>query len=221
MNPYNNKYTFQPLLKEEISIIDKVWKFIDAFRDETLTKSSYIHHIIKKINKTYNITDFLIYETITEKLYWNLCNVIIDKIYVYDTIKENYKINKSQIVHKLLTESIVGKSSMRKAFIYNGRHNSYMYKYNYPNDFDMLIFSIMINRSTYETILSNSEITLDEINDLVKNPYNSIVEFDYPFPNLNTIKPFVNSMKKRMLNIKKLYYSPNSFENWKIEFENN
>ncbi len=89
-----------------------------------------------------------------------------------------------------------------------------MYKYNYPNDFDMLIFSIMINRSTYETILSNPYITLNEINNLIKNPYTSIIEFDYPFPNLNTIKPFVYSMKERIENIKKMYYSSNSFDNW-------
>lgn len=214
MNPYNNKYIFHPLSKEEIFLIDKVWIFINEFKEVSLTKSLYINKIIQSIKKLYSPVDFLIYETITEKLYWNAFNVIVDKIYVYDTIKENYKINKSQTLHKLLKESLIGKSSLRKAYIYNKKHHSYMYKYNYPNDLDLLLFSMMINRSTYETILSNPNITLDEINNLIPNQYNSIIEFDYPFPNLNTIKPFSYSMKERLANINNLYYATNARENW-------
>lgn len=214
MNPYNNKYIFHSLSKEEIFLIDKVWIFIGEFKEVSLTKSIYIHNIIQKIKSIYTPVDFLIYETIAEKLYWNLFNVIVDKIYVYDTIRENHKINKSQTLHKLLKDSLIGKSSLRKAYVYNKKHHSYMYKYNYPNDLDLLLFSIMVNRSTYETIMSNSDITLDEINNLIPNPYNSTIEFDYPFPNLNTIKPFSYSIKERIANINNLYYSNNPYDNW-------
>jgi hypothetical protein len=48
----------------------------------------------------------------------------------------------------------------------------------------------------------------------VSEPYNSIIEFDYPFPNLNTIKPFVFSIKERLQNINHMYYSDNADEHW-------
>lgn len=214
MNPYNNIHIFHSLSKEEIFQIDNVWNFINNFQSVSLTKSSYVKNTINKIKQLYSIKDFFIYETITEKIYWNLFNVIVNKVHIYETIKENKQINQFQLLHKLLKNSLIGKSSVKKAFVYNKKHKSYMYKYNYPNDLDLLLFRIMSNRSTYETILSNANITLDEINDLTKNITLSFIEFDYPFPNLNTVKPFVYSSKERLYNINKFYYTDNALQNW-------
>jgi len=218
MNPYNNTHIFHPLSKDEIYQIDNVWKFIDNFKCDTLTKNTYILKTIKKIKNIYSLPDFFMYETLTEKIYWNLFDFIVDKIYIYDVIKEKENKTESEILYKILKNSLIGKSSIRKSFIYNKKHKSYMYKYNYPNDLDILLFKIMLNRSTYETILSNINITLDDINELTKNTNLSLIEFDYPFPNLNTIKPFVYTAKERLNNIKKMYYSVNSMENWFIEY---
>ena len=215
MNPYNNKYIFHPLLKEEILQIDKVWIFIDKFQVDFLTRNMYVENIISNISKLYTITDFFIYEVILEKLYWNLFNFIIDKVHISDTIKEKHT-DKSKIIQKILYNSLIKMTSLRKAYIYNKHHHNYMYKYHYPNDIDMLLFSIIKNRSTYETILSNPDLSLYEINELITEPYNSIVEFDYPFPNFNTIKPFVYSSKERIKNIKKFYYVTNAKQNWNI-----
>lgn len=216
-NPYNNKYIFKILSNHEIYLIDKVWKFINSFKEEVLTKSEYISLIINKIKFNYSAIDFFIYETIVEKMYWNLFYVIVDKVYVGDKIKENFKITQTQVFRNLLKNSLIGKSSLRKAFVHNKKHHSYMYKYDYPNTLDLILFQIMSNRSTYETILSNPDLTLDEINSLVE-PYQSEIEFDYPFPNLNTIKPFVYSSKERLSNIKKYYYSTNSEQFWTFTY---
>ena len=74
----------------------------------------------------------------------------------------------------------------------------------------------MENRTIYETIMSNENLSLDEINSLISEPYNSIIEFDYPYPNFNTIKPFVYSSKQRLKNIKKLYYLKNCENYWSL-----
>jgi predicted transcriptional regulator len=221
MNSYNNKNIFHPLIREELILIDKVWNFINDFKEETLTKSEYVNKIINKIKSIYSPIDFLVYELIVEKIYWNLFDVIVSKIHVYDHIKEHVNKDtveneKKYIIRKLLKKSLIGKSSLRKAFIYSKKHNSFMYKYNYPNDLDLLLFSIMANRSTYETIMSNENITLYEINSLVVDSYNSVIEFDYPFPNFNTIKPFTSSMKERMHNIKEMYFYTNASDFWTI-----
>lgn len=215
MNPYNNKFIFHPLSRGELILTDNVWKFMRDFQDGTLTRTLYIKHIIKKISNMYSQIDFLIYEIIAEKLYWNLFDLITHLINIAHTEKIYKNNDKLKSYHKLLKHSLVGKTSLRKVFIHNSKNNTYLYKYKYPNDLDLLLFSIIANRSTYETIMSNPEITLGDIDQLIKEPYNSLIEFDYPFPNLNTVVPLTSTMKERMKNIKLMYYVTNAEANWK------
>ena len=210
MNPYNNNNTFHPLLKEELLQLDNVWNFIYEFNIPTLRKRKYREKITKKIQKLYLPQEFLMFENIVEKIYWNLFNVISAKLQISNLArichnkKHNHKIT-------LMTDTLIDKSSIRKSYINESNNN--IYKSNYPNDIDLLIFSIMLNRSTYETIMSH-DLSLYDINSLVPNPNNSTIEFDYPFPNLNTILPFSHSTSEKIKNIYKMYYAQDSVSNW-------
>jgi hypothetical protein len=46
----------------------------------------------------------------------------------------------------------------------------------------------------------------EEIFNIEIEPYNNIVEFDYPYPNLNTIKSFVDTKEQRIEKIREMYY---------------
>jgi hypothetical protein len=56
--------------------------------------------------------------------------------------------------------------------------------------------------------------TTNIIDELDIEPYYNNIEFDYPFPNLNTIKPFAVDRNTRMEKIQKMYYDKNAEENW-------
>ena len=53
-----------------------------------------------------------------------------------------------------------------------------------------------------------------DISNLQIEPYNNTIEYDYPYPNLNTIEPFAIDNKRRIQNIKNMYYSQNSELYW-------
>lgn len=207
-NPYNNFNLKYPLSNDDIKYIDDVWILIDKLRKTFLTRGKYKKYVTKIINK-YNIDNYLILEKIIEKMYWNLVYKFNSKFYTisktkiynikYNKNNENEQINliKNDILIKniKITESMIDKT-------YIIANNNIFYKYTYPDDFDLFISSIIINRSIYETIMSNNDY-----NDLHIEPYNNIVEFDFPFPNLNTIKEFIYNNEIRKNNIIKLYHS--------------
>jgi hypothetical protein len=205
LNPYNNKNLKYQLSDKEIENLDKVWEFIDDFRETKITRNQYTKYITKKINKKYKIEDFYKYEKITEKIYWNLINKIKSEINIQSEIFNKKNFNTSQIKEVqnkiLMRNNKMKESTINKAFIITN-NNTLLYKYKYPDDLDLLAASIIINRSTYESIMSNAS----SIYNIEIEPYNNIIEFDYPFPNFNTIKSFTKTKKERINNIYKKYY---------------
>jgi hypothetical protein len=209
INPYNNKNLKFPLLKKELKVLDKVWEFINDFRETKITRSKYKKYITEKIINKYDINDFYNLEKIVEKIYWNLVTKIKkDKNLKYLKpeifFKEKYDLNETK--NKILMRNNkIKESTVEKTFVVT-KSNKLLYKYKYPNDLDLLVSSIMINRSVYETIMSEEA----EIFSIEIEPYNNIIEFDYPYPNLNTIKSFTKSKEERMNNIRNMYYYENS-----------
>jgi hypothetical protein len=217
MSCYNNKNLIFTFENHELNLIDDVWDFISVFRTAKLTRVAYRHDIIKIIQQKYTVNNFLLLELLLEKLYWNLFRIIENKLKFEMTMYKK-SIDKEEIImhkNKILKKSNIKESSVRKAYIYNDKKHIIYYKYNYPNDIDLLLASIMINRSLYETIIiNNDKISLDYLNNFGIEPYFNIVEFDYPFPNFNTLAPFVYSKEQRIININKMYYDKDCENNW-------
>lgn len=212
-NPYTNKFLKYKLKNKDIKQIDNVWNFLNIFRITQTTRKKYRDCIIDNIRKNYDIVNFYKYEKILEKMYWNLVykikkdNDIKPKIYIKNISNESIHDLRDKIMIK---NKYSKESNVRKSFVIS-RNKNYLYKYNYPNDLDLMASSIMINRSIYETYLSN-DISIYDLN---IEPYNNIIEFDYPFPNLNTIKNFsFDNKKERLNNIQKMYFDDDSYKNW-------
>jgi hypothetical protein len=210
-NPYNNIKLKFPLSERELKNIDKVWEFINDFRETKITRNKYKKYIIKKLKNKYDIKDFYNLENVVEKLYWNLAQKIKEEINLKPEIfyKETFDLNQTK--NKILMRNNkIKESTIDKTYIIT-KSNKLLYKYRYPNDLDLLVSSIMINRSIYETIMSDEA----EIFNLEIEPYSNIVEFDYMYPNLNTIKSFTKTKSERMNNIKNMYYDDKIYQNTK------
>ncbi len=201
-NPYNNNNLKFPLSIKELKMLDETWKFLTDFRETKLTRKKYKIYMTQKIKNEYNIKEFYILEKNAEKLYWNLVAKIKKDFHLKSEIflKENLDLNETK--NKILMRNNkIKESTVEKTFIFV-KNNKLLYKYKYPDDLDLIVSSIMINRSVYETIMSEE----NDIFSIEIEPYNNIIEFDYLFPNLNTIKSFTQTKKERMNNIYKMFY---------------
>jgi hypothetical protein len=212
VNPYNNIDLKFSLTNEETKYIDEMWVFIDVFRVSELTRSKYRAKIIKSIISKYNIKTFYFFEYMVEKIYWNLMIKLKIDLDMRPEIflKKEKKYNAEHIENKILMRNKkIKESTVRKTYIIT-KNNNLLYKYQYPNHLDLLASSIMQNRSIYESIMSNKLFLFD----IEIEPYNNNIEFDYPYPNLNTIKYFQISKKKRLDSIFNLYFCDNAEKNW-------
>jgi len=199
MDLYTNNNIPYRLTKKELKKIDSVWDFIYDFQESYLSRYSYRTKIFEKIKNKYTIDEFCLYESIVEKMYWRLINTLELSIERDSKIFTETNVSKNIEKKILITNKNIKNSSIKKTYIITDKR--ILYKYKYPDDLDIIASSIMINRSTYETIL------LGHVNifDLVTEPYHNIVEFDYPFPNISTIMYQNTDNDTRLKNIKKMY----------------
>ena len=122
--------------------------------------------------------------------------------------------------HALLNfyENSSYRSFINKIIIYDDKENDYYYK---PMEGSSHIFSknifnvatskIFQNRTTYEDIMANTK--------LLKKTYESYIpefyyEYDYAYPNMNYVKPFIQSDDYRKYRIDKMYYTDDSENSW-------
>ncbi|QKF94293.1 hypothetical protein QKU48_gp0835 [Fadolivirus algeromassiliense] len=97
-NIYNNNLLKYPLDSNEIKNIDKVWKLINIFKKPYIYVTEYRKYLVKQIRKNYTIDEFYEYESIINKLLWNLrwlifplfVNDKMSKLEYVDLIKNNY-----------------------------------------------------------------------------------------------------------------------------------
>lgn len=218
MSVYTDKILKYPLKRKELKLLDDVWNFLDIFRITFITRSEFRDYIINQIKMRFTLKQFYRYEKIVEKLYWNMCELLGTRIDIDNVFFKKYDIkNRNVVINNILKESNIGRTTIKKAYVINKNDNTIYYKYNYPDDFDLLMYSIMTNRILYETIIMNkNKITLEYLDKLIDQPFESIIEFDYPFPNINTFMPFCCSKDERKMNIFKMYYDDreNVENNW-------
>jgi hypothetical protein len=69
---YKNKYLKHPLTEEEIKQLPQVWKFLKYFKKRFIFITDYRDYIIDKINAKYTPEEFYKYESILNKMFWNL-----------------------------------------------------------------------------------------------------------------------------------------------------
>jgi hypothetical protein len=214
----NNKLKF-PLTDNEYNCLDKVYNFINDFNFMEYNLKTYRSKIINLIRKKYSINEFMYYEKIAEKLFWNLRY----KTYMY--FLNNYNIIKLQSGTLNEVNSLFHKDNSYRSFINKliliqdkNLQNKYFYKkmegsshiFN-KNKFNIITFCILHNRDLYEKIIKNPQEILS-----IKEP-TYYFQYDYPYPNLNYGKPFIQSNNFRLKRIKKMYYDINtdkSENNW-------
>lgn len=215
-NIYQNKNLLFPLNDNEIKIIDDVWNFIENFSFGFIILSEYRNKLIKNIKKIYLIDDFYIFESIAEKLFWNLKSKFQITI-EYDT----YDIKQLDIVKERIKEDNYYRSFINKIINFDYNNNKIYYKkmegsaYLFSkNKINYYLSKIFFNRKLYESQIQ--EKSFDKIDQNEHIYY----QLDYCFPNINLCKPFLYEKSKRMERIYNMYYDDNCEFNWTNLFEN-
>ena len=70
-NIYQDKVLKYPLTKNEYDNINKVWDFMKIFRKKFIHLSYFRNYVINKM-KEYTVEEFYLYESILNKMFWNL-----------------------------------------------------------------------------------------------------------------------------------------------------
>jgi hypothetical protein len=89
-NIYQSKLLKYPLTDDEFANIEGVWKFMNKFKKVFVFISDYRNYIIKSIRKKYTIEEFFFYESILNKLFWNLRWLLFPLFENEDMSQEGY-----------------------------------------------------------------------------------------------------------------------------------
>jgi len=224
-NIYNNSQLKYPLTLDEINHLDAVWKFIKVFNKPFLYINEYRNYLIKKINKEYTLDEFYLYETIANKLLWNIRWILLPE-FSAKSMEEESKCreikytNSSDLDEKIRKiEGYLGnyyRSFINKLIIVNQQDHTIYYKkmegssniFN-QNKFNLLTMYIFMNRRLYERIIQNPKEYKEIMDDLPEYYY----QYDYGFPNINLCCYRIGIDDNRKYRIKKMYYEKNP-ENW-------
>lgn len=219
-NIYNNTELKYPLTPDEIKHIESVWKFIKIFNKHFLYIADYRDYLIKKINKKYTIDEFYLYETIANKLLWNL-RVILLPYFTKTSLCHQIKYtNTNELDEKIKkAEAYLGtyyRSFINKLIIVDKKDHSIYYKKMegsssifHQNKFNLLTMYVFLNRELYEKVMQNPIIYKEYIEILPEYYY----QYDYGFPNINLCIYKIGIDDDRQYRIKKMYYEKNP-ENW-------
>ena len=236
MDIYSDKTIHFKLDKDEIDIIDDVWKFADLFNFTTYTLHEYRDKIIDIIQKNYTIKEFTVLELILEKLIWNLRWLIfpivannnidledyklmiqLDKIPDKHLSINSYELDDYGLVKDMLYESNYYRSFINKLMVVDRDNKKIYYKLQEgsmpifsKNDLNMKTMLIMRNRSIYEKVMADPFI----IRTIKFEEPLLYYQYDYPFPNINLCCPFTNSMEERENRVKLMYFTDDCEKNW-------
>ena len=225
--------------KKENENMDGAWKLLEilTFNIKYITIYNFRNYIIKYVSENYSIEQFFLYETIIDKLYWNLQYEIaqlllnisnnndinninnINEIPYSLTLCYKYKIDEIDINKKIdeyKKENNYYKSFVNKLIIID-KQKKILYlkeqegtpKFMLNNYFNLLGSSIIINRPLYERIINNPSILRH-----MKIPMSQFYyEIDYAFPNFSLCEYNINDRKERTERIRKMYYIFNDNKN--------
>jgi hypothetical protein len=218
MNP---KYKLD---KDEINLLDETWEFIEMFNQNFLYLSDIRSNIIKQIRASYSPDEFMKFESIANKLFWNL-RWVMHKVWTgYESDKLPYHLtlcktkayrNDDELDAKLMKIKMkyaghYYRSFINKIIIVDKDKRLIYYKpmegsanIFQKNYFNLMVGSIMKDRKLYEMVMKDPSIVL-RINIPISQYYH---QFDYLFPNLNFCEYKIGSDDDRMKRIKRMYYN--------------
>lgn len=205
-NIYKSDFLKYPLNKFEYELIEEVWDFINIFSKQYVFISDYRNYVIKTVNRRYTPDRFLIYESITNKMFWNL-RWLISPLWIdenmtedeyYENIKNNYGGTDTLSYVLLLCKSV---------------------KFEDEQDLNKKIKDILLN-STYYRSFINKILIVDKHNSILyakqlegssdifsKNYFNLLtmtILFDRKFYEEIMKNPY--SIKNKKVELSKFYY---------------
>ena len=208
----NLKY---PLTQDEYREINTVWQFMRNFRNKFVDISQYRNYIINKMRCNYTPEEFLWYESIADKLFWNLRHKLKNmndgkksftvhelKPYTneYELTNLLKKSHYRSYINKLVLCDRVGKCVYIKEM--EGSSDIFM-----KDHFNLLTMTILLSRKLYENTMGNS-INKNRIK--LPEYYHQL---DYAFPNINCCVYNIGDEKLRIKRITKMYYGKDD-RNW-------
>ena len=214
MNLYINENLKFPLTNFEYDKLDDVFEFINNFYFLTYNLGKYRKKIIKIISKKYKIEEFLLFEKILEKLFWNIRYLISEQ----NLLNTNNDFKNSDDLETILNElyrDTYYRSFINKLVLIDDINNTIYYKKMEgsshifcQNYFNLATMMALKDRTQYEKILINPKL----IKEIVCPKYYH--QLDYAFPNLNLVMPFIQSDNYRLYKIKLMYYNDDCEKNW-------
>jgi len=184
------------LSKTELLKLDDYWEFIDLFNDISTSVYDYRRSLIKRVGKKYTIEEFFSFETILNKLLWNLMEFFGVSLSHKD-VKPVFKIKS-------------GSSYINKQIMVFGDRVLLFPQYSTLHTDRSVpetlfkILHVLMKRELYENVLEDEEY-IHKIK--IKKTDKFYYPHDYPFPNVNLIE--YNTQKKEiwLRRIKAYYYS--------------
>ena len=229
---YTLPYQFN---KIELDNLIKAWNFFMEFRRIDLSLHHYRKELIKIISSKYTPEEFLLYEGIIDKLYWNLqqrlariwlndpylnqvpYSLTLSKAEPYlNTTQYNYIVNESlkkDFYRSFINKLVVVDKTNSLIYTKDQEGSSNIMGKNY---FNLLGSAIMSSIQLYERILHEPHLII--VTNIPLPMYYH--QLDYGFPNFSLCAYNINDintkegMSFRLYKIKKMYYEPNCENNW-------
>lgn len=224
-----------PLTLEENNVLDEAWEFLFEFRKIDISLHRYRKTIIEKISSKYTIDEFITYEGIVDKLYWNLqhklaniwlkkdCNKIPYALTFVTETNYTSENELNDIITQYINTSTYYRSFINKLVVVDYEDKKIYTKmqessigFCCKNYFNLLGTEIMSSRSLYEKIITNPLLIKT-----IKIPLPVYYfEMDYPFPNFSFCQYNINDINNenskmiRKSRIYKMYYDKNAEKNW-------
>jgi len=185
---------------------NKAWDFLNNFiQIENLSNDWYargndifapFHYralIIDRIRNKYSSEEFYVYETLVNRLYWNLKNALWP--HVCDNLTKYNLVDELTITH--------GNSAMNSYTHFNENDHKY-YKLDGISNLDEICMNIMMDRKKYDMYIAHPESIDDSCCD--DDQLYLYYYMNYPFPNANPMFYNENNKSIWLEKINKMYY---------------
>lgn len=237
----NLKYA---LTDQEYKAIDEVWDFITIFNHPFIYVTDLRNYLIDTISNKYTVQEFMWFETIAEKMFWNLrwklfplfaSNDVndVNDINNVNTIPMDllqYKIipfsddddmkYKIDCIKKMETfyRSFINKVIMvdyENNIIYNKRQEGSADIFsNANNSFNLYTLTILLDRQLYEKVIMNP----NDFWNMHIPTSEYYYQYDYGFPNLNCCAINIGNNDFRMKRINNMYFNGDARYWYKVLF---
>lgn len=210
-NIYTDPSLIYPLSNEEEEVICEVWRFLEIFNYPTPYLTDYREYLIKKIRQKYNYHDFYLYESIANKLFWNL-RMVVGMLFKEEENCQKIKYQDIEDLEDKLRNIKIGLGNYYRSYINKlimvDHENQIIFHKKMEGSADIFTKNklnvhtlfVLLNRKLYEKIMQNPQKIKK-----IQMPY-FYYQLDYGFPNLNCCNYSINNKKEKMKRIKKMYY---------------